>query len=304
MAKFDKWLNGLPADATVADAARIAVATRSAEVVARLPLAAQGMDQDPEHVHQLRVAARRTAAALKIFRRTLPEKQADRLKWSLRIARRAAGPARDLDVFLMRLQKEQALPGLQGRLYAQREVVQSDLQRACDKLKGGKKVARQAEKLVRRIPAGYKRARRLGKRPFAPWAGKTLRREASRFLDAAPGVDAEIEELHRFRIAAKRLRYSLEVLTLGITRDESEEAYAQLRDLQNHLGDVNDSASLLAWLKRALKDTSRSERDALNEMLRNEKRRLRRESEAVLEWWDPDRARRLAALLGAEDKQA
>src|SRR5206468_5052202 len=65
-----------------------------------LPLAVHDADRDVEDVHRLRVATRRAGAALKIFQPCLPDKVFRRVRKQLRALRRAAGEARDWDVFL------------------------------------------------------------------------------------------------------------------------------------------------------------------------------------------------------------
>ncbi|TWT67645.1 CHAD domain protein [Posidoniimonas polymericola] len=300
MAAFDKWLTGLPADATVADAARIAIGTRSSEMASRLELAAAGVDQDREHVHQLRVASRRTAAVLKTFQKVLPERRADRLSWSARISRRAAGPARDLDVFLIRLEQENLLPGLQGRLYALREEAQSDIVRAFVKLDGGEQVRRQAAKLVARLPADHKQARRLSERSFADWAAERLRREADRFGKSAPAAGAPVEELHAFRIAAKRLRYALEVLAAGIGMESSKAAYSQLKKAQDRLGAINDHATWIVRLRDVIEQSRANERAGINDLIQYEEQCQSEAIAAFHKWWRPKRAAKLAGLLGQE----
>jgi CHAD domain-containing protein len=61
---------------------------------------------DPERVHQLRVATRRTLAALTAFRGVVPGKQRIWFEKRLRRIRRAAGSTRDLDVLTGRLERE------------------------------------------------------------------------------------------------------------------------------------------------------------------------------------------------------
>ena len=91
---------------SVADAARRSLETRLAVVAHTLPLAAHLSEHDIEHVHRLRVATRRAAAALKLYRDWLPQKTRRWFKKRLRQIRRAAGEARDLDVLIQRLQRE------------------------------------------------------------------------------------------------------------------------------------------------------------------------------------------------------
>src|SRR5690242_19716355 len=95
-----KWIPGLTPETPVVDAARRTLAARLAVVRHYLPLAAEHADKDIENVHQLRVATRRTAAALRMFAMCLPQKRAKTARKQLRRLRRAAGDARDWDVFL------------------------------------------------------------------------------------------------------------------------------------------------------------------------------------------------------------
>src|SRR5437870_505346 len=95
-----KWISGLKATTPLAEAARRVLQVRLGVVAKHLPLALFESDKDPEHVHQLRVGTRRAAAALKIFESALKRKACKRGRQVLRQLRRAAGAARDWDVFL------------------------------------------------------------------------------------------------------------------------------------------------------------------------------------------------------------
>src|SRR5262249_50059853 len=96
-------------DTPVTDAARHVLTARLEVVRDYLPLALHRSDEDPEHVHQLRVGTRRAGAALAIFSVCLPDKVFRTARKQLRRIRRAAGEARDWDVFLL------ALTGRRGR---------------------------------------------------------------------------------------------------------------------------------------------------------------------------------------------
>src|SRR5262249_20900183 len=98
-----KWIRELTAALPLADAARRVLAIRLATVHRALPLAIQDARRDIEHVHQLRVATRRARAALDIFIDCLPDGAYRAAKKELRKIRRAAGAARDWDVFLAAL---------------------------------------------------------------------------------------------------------------------------------------------------------------------------------------------------------
>ncbi|MBN9518646.1 CHAD domain-containing protein [bacterium] len=98
-----KWINGLTPAMPVADAARVVLAARFEVVRQYLPLAAARPYEDVEYVHQLRVGTRRAGAALRVFGACLPRKHLRAAKGALRGLRRAAGDARDWDVFLLAL---------------------------------------------------------------------------------------------------------------------------------------------------------------------------------------------------------
>ena len=96
-----KWIEGLTPEMGVAEAATAVLAARFEVVRHFLPLAAEKPYDDPEYVHQLRVGTRRAAAALRVFADCLPRKHLRTLRRRLREIRRAAGDARDWDVFLL-----------------------------------------------------------------------------------------------------------------------------------------------------------------------------------------------------------
>jgi len=132
-----KWISDLDAATPLADAARHVLTVRLEVVRDHLPLALDEADKDPEHVHQLRVGTRRAGAALEIFACCLPEKAYKAARKKLRKVRRAAGEARDWDVFLLALTQPERSPtpkqraGLDfliGYAFAQRDVAQAYLQ--------------------------------------------------------------------------------------------------------------------------------------------------------------------------------
>lgn len=90
----------VPLDPTMrADRAASAICQRLAEVVdANLPGVLA--DTDPEFLHDLRVAVRRSRSVLKEMRRILPADQAARARADLRWIQEITGPTRDLDVLL------------------------------------------------------------------------------------------------------------------------------------------------------------------------------------------------------------
>src|SRR5437660_8796974 len=131
-----KWIAELTADTPLREAARHALKVRLHVVRDHLPLAVEEGERDPEHVHQLRVATRRAGAALRIFGSCLAGKALKTVKKRLRRTRRAAGEARDWDVFLsdalarrneVAAAQQAGLSYLFGYAAAQRAAAQSHL---------------------------------------------------------------------------------------------------------------------------------------------------------------------------------
>src|SRR5262245_22268591 len=95
----EKWLV-LSADQPAAKSAKAAIKSRLGLVVAYLDAVANEPVYDPETVHKMRVAARRTVAVLSAFSPCLSKGKRKSAKDLVRGLRQTAGDARDWDVFL------------------------------------------------------------------------------------------------------------------------------------------------------------------------------------------------------------
>ena len=107
----------------------------------------------------------------------------------------------------------------------------------------------------------------MGIRPEMPVghaAGRVLATRIAELWSYAPFLpDPErVEELHAMRIAAKRLRYSLEIFApyLGPEADALTE---QVKDIQERLGQIHDADVLAPYLEERLVDLHRAEDVAL-----------------------------------------
>jgi CHAD domain-containing protein len=196
---------------------------------------------DPEGLHDFRVAIRRLRTCLGVHRAWLGGAVRRKDRRRLRKLARITGAARDRDVLAATVEHEDA----------PRDLVERLAQRAASRREA-------ARRLVR---AKLPKARRALRRRLARAAeGGPPFREAVRQAVAALG--AELEEalaradddasLHRARIAAKRLRYTLEAL--GGEGRAALEALAALQDL---LGRVRDLGFAVARLAREARDDPR-----------------------------------------------
>jgi adenylate cyclase len=205
-----------------------------------------GGSDDPEHVHDMRVAIRRIRAALEVFARFLPVKLTRMFGKALRKATRRLGRVRDLDLLVLDLQTwieaepdhKTAQPAL-DELCDQRDRARSRLRNYL--------LGSDFESLGALVPA-YLDAVRSGEAPVSGRGSRTvavaapiliLEAEADA-LDARPVDVGDLDFLHRFRIALKRLRYTVEAFQ-ELLAAPGDECLGALRRHQDSLGGIQDA---------------------------------------------------------------
>lgn len=304
-----KWITGLEPTAPLDTAARQVLATRLRVVADYLPRAVHQAHRDPEHVHQLRVATRRADAAVRLFAACLPEKAYRTARRRLRRVRRAAGAARDWDVFLITMRaREEGLsakdqPGfdfLAGYASGQRRAAQVQLEAA-----GAKEIPRFDTFLADTVAAVRPpHEADLHGAVFLDLARPLLSRLLHDLELAAAGDLEDYAHLHQVRITGKRLRYAMEVFAGCFGAAFREDLYPRVEEMQEILGHANDS-HVAAERLTALRDQLRSDRDsgwsrlrpAIAGLLRFHQRRLPQERRRFLKWWDSWRKHGSKALL-------
>jgi len=228
---------GLPAALVVRAQAR-ALAAESAGALVRL-----SAPEDPEALHDARVALRRLRSWLRAFEveAGVPAGIARRLR---RLAR-STGAARDLEVAVERLDE------LARRSRGTRRVALARLARAlaANRDAGRPALVRDATKRWRVLQRPLERALRVDPAAIAPRfatlvAGRIA--AAARPFGAAPPPASDWPALHALRIAGKRVRYLLEPLREAVPA--APRALRVLKELQEHLGAVNDAVVLEALL--------------------------------------------------------
>ncbi len=310
-ARHGKWLPGLRADTPMAEAACHALAVRLDVVQHYLPRALHQSDQDPEHVHQLRVGTRRANAALRIFAECLPGKARRAARRLLRTIRRAAGAARDWDVFQQHLagwasaQSAARRPGadwLLGYALAQRAMAQSSLIQAA----GDPDFA--VDRTFARTVAAVRRPKHRSQRRLLDLAGPLLAERLDAFDEAAAGDLENYSQLHQVRIAGKRLRYAMEIFAACFPRSFKVELYPQVEDMQEILGHANDShvaeEHLLAVRESGcLMGGWKRIRPGMDAFLRHHRQQLEYHRKLFLAWWQQwcgEYRERLRELISAE----
>jgi CHAD domain-containing protein len=296
MASSGKWIDGIGPDTSVADAARRSLETRLAVVAHILPLAAHLADHDIEHVHRLRVATRRAAAALKLYRDWLPHKTRRWFKKELRRIRQAAGEARDLDVLVERLRREsraQAEPVVQF-LAQKRKAVQPDIVELADEIRRDDRFVRKAARLFRKIPEPHHED---GSERLSEWAPEQLAKFREAFVELLPKVSEDVAALHQFRISCKALRYAIELLAPAFDSQLRDEVYPQVEELQERLGKITDHIAarrlFAEWEEHNANHTPR----VGTSYLEAEKAREAEDLKGFRAWWTAERAASFEHLL-------
>jgi CHAD domain-containing protein len=196
------------------------------------------LGEDPEDLHDMRVATRRLRAALKLYADVLP-RRAERYERDLRWVAGALGEVRDLDVHLERLAGEfsrsgEALEEVSSVLEERRVEARRRMLEALDSKRYVALVADFSGTLRRgRSPAPTA--------PIVESAPALVRRRYRKVRKAASKItrDSPPEEFHDLRKKGKRLRYALEPLQ-GIYGKPSEKMVELLKAIQDDLGDHQD----------------------------------------------------------------
>jgi len=212
---------------------------------------------DPEAVHQLRVALRRLRAVLSLYRKLLPKRARAELRDLVRAVNAPLGRARDMDVFAddvlaPAVRAIGADPGLEAlaeatarerarRREAARDAVRSEDFTRLLKSVGALAHAHPRGAGARAILAAP--ARRLA-REVLRRRHKRLRRTGRHLRRMGPA------ERHVLRIAVKKQRYAAELFAPLFAGSVTARVYAKaLARVQGALGAINDAAVAPAQLK-------------------------------------------------------
>ena len=220
--------------------------------------------QDIEHIHRMRVASRRLRAALPLFASCFPEKKYQQWMQEIQRITRALGEARDTDVqiaFLTKILKKREarrhgnnhgnvlsnhLTGnvetsLLSRLQKTRSKLQTAVVLSLEKLENSGVIDEMRvffhnqeirAKSTRRKPSLY---------GIAPVAAYRIAGRLVKLLSYEGWVhnpDA-IAEHHAIRIAAKKLRYTMEVYG-PLYRRGLKKSLSRVKKIQEILGDLHD----------------------------------------------------------------
>ena len=210
---------------------------------------------EPDAVHQMRVATRRARSALQAFG-TIIDRDATRplcaeLKWLAA----TLGPARDGEVMLARLTADLAAipPALvvgpvETRITAHFTAELAQARQTALAALDGQRYLRLLDDLDALLsdPPLTPRATRTAGKALAKPVRRAARR-LQRALAAVPGAEDRDAAIHEARKATKRARYAAEAAVPALGRTASRQA-AQAKELQQLLGDHHDSVVARAVL--------------------------------------------------------
>ncbi|OQY19122.1 MAG: hypothetical protein B6I34_09910, partial [Anaerolineaceae bacterium 4572_32.1] len=244
---------GLQADDSMAEAARKTFSFHFQRMLYHEPGTRLG--QDIEELHDMRVATRRMRAALRVFENYLDMKQMSPFIKGLRHTGRILGAVRDLDVFWEKTQsylntlppeRQSELEPLRAAWEAERKRTREQMLTYLDsdryihfRERFGKFLQKSnAGALPILSKKGEPLPNRL--RHVAPLAVHQRLVALQAYDEWVTGPDVPLERLHRLRIAAKRLRYTLEYFQ-EVLASEAKQVIKEIKSLQDHLGDLQDA---------------------------------------------------------------
>ncbi|MBA2527316.1 MAG: CHAD domain-containing protein [Pyrinomonadaceae bacterium] len=320
-----KEIAGVKCDAAATEALPLVLGSRLEEMCL---LRKAALDfRDPEGVHDMRVASRRVRSALRDFAPHLRKTKIAPSAKHLREIADKLGVVRDHDVAIIALEKFQKKANPQ---------ISSGLQRIIDDQKAGLDPARkelgqalnykklsQLERNFRQaiedaiIPQAATKTTASGTNvksgpSYKVFARSTLIKRLKELEALSPSLfePQKVKPLHEMRIAAKRLRYAMELFA-ACWGDQLEVFSRQVVEMQSSLGELHDCdlwiehfGKRLSRLKKKAsseRGTSEDERDAMIWLLSHFSRLRTKHFRAALalwhEWEEKDFCNRLTATL-------
>jgi len=246
---------GLVDNQPLKECARLIIITKFREAFSYQDLVRTS--EDIEVIHNMRVSLRRLWAAMTTFSHYFNQKKFFRLSQKTRTLARKLGKVRDLDVLIELLEKHSKYLEEKPSTILTISYLVSQWQ--SERLKDRGKLFKYLEKL----------ANKEFERKFLAFFDSTTqnkyketkkaKNEKKIFLDTlknfyrhAPKENFSSESLHQLRIAAKKLRYSLEFYEICFNHLLTN--YLKiLKEIQELLGDLHDCDVMIDLLRKYLK---------------------------------------------------
>jgi CHAD domain-containing protein len=226
-------------------------------------VAAPGRDQ----VHDLRVASRRFGQIVNVLE-DAGARGTGRIRRRIKEMIRLAGAVRDYDIAVKLLAKFAAPSRLHARLQRRRAEAERELTAALRRW------------IDQQSGESWKNKLPFDRAAIAAATRQMLDRRARQLFERAD-IDGPPGALHKLRIAAKKLRYTMELASFTPAR------IAPIKALQSKLGDINDyeSARRIAAKEGASKTLIQSLIEAQDKKTRQFRRYWKREFAGKEKGW-------------------
>jgi CHAD domain-containing protein len=241
-----------------------------------------------EAVHDLRVAVRRFRQILKVLKPWLPEEESRLLRRELKELMARAGEVRDRDIALHLLRAIDVPKNrrIVSEFHDARTACAHSLHQSLHDFQ------------LRDTGAAWRRALKLVRPAKAPAASEVARdvlpdmlKDHLRRGHLAARKDTPEKKLHRFRIATKEVRYTLDLFT-PLYGDGVGDLGEKLKKLQTHLGSIHDCIIARDLVKDAQSPAGKKEivreiqkrRDKKTERFLRDYRRNFEDQEALRQW--------------------
>lgn len=234
---------------------------------------------DTDSLHDFRVAVRRTRTLLSELEEVFPRRTYGEIVDGFRTLGRVTGPRRDLDVFGLFLAEVVAGARSSPDPLSERVSEQARReQRRIEKALTGS-AARSLLRLWQEVLDSDCGGGSAADTPIGELATERLLRALRKFLARSRRLEAsaEMRGLHRLRIRGKRLRYLLEFFSSLFPGADPGELIDALKELQDVLGDLNDTVVQLAFVHRSAEELAESELAPVASVIQSRQNALRRQ---------------------------
>lgn len=242
----------LPGDGPIGDAFAHALGHLTDVILYHASHAADGRNE-PDPVHQMRVAARRMRSLFAVFRPVIASAPTTTANDGLKELAHVLGPVRDWDVFTLETAPALclALPddARLKRLIAAAERRRTETHAALNAYLGSAAFRRCGVELA--WLAGTRAwhetlspdARQALDQPLSGFAAQVLQRRSKKLRSAGSDIaEMNVAALHGLRLRVKRMRYAAEILSPLFPRKAARRYIDRLATVQARLGVLNDGA--------------------------------------------------------------
>jgi CHAD domain-containing protein len=232
-----------------AERAAVALSLRLLEVIT-VNLPGTLADTDPEFLHDLRVAVRRTRSLQRELKKVFPPTALEHFRAEFKWVQQATGPLRDLDVYL--LEFDDFAESVPEPARADLDVVRGLLRDRRVVERGRMEQALRSERFTRlledwrafleRLPAEPVDDRPSAAKPIAEVAARRIERVYRQMVRMGDQIDDDSppEALHDLRKKGKELRYLLEFFSPVFPSKVTKPMVKTLKSLQDTLGRFQD----------------------------------------------------------------